>query len=117
MTRLVQDGLIRLPAAVIREIETGDDRARSWVRRHEELLVIVEAQGIVDRQRGVTDDHGQYFTTARGAADPMVICTALELLAAGEEWTVVTADHGLQVVCHRVGVPLLPDKPFRTLYL
>lgn len=118
MTKLANDGLIRLPHAVVREVGRGDDRARDWVRRHEDLLTIVESQAIVDRQAAVLSDYGQYLTTSPGAADPMVICTALDLVeAAVDEWTVVTGDSGVQLVCHRLRIPLLPDRPFQKLFL
>ena len=114
LTRLAGYGRFRVPDAVLREVDQQDDKLRAWARRNRELLVVPETQEILAYHSAVIERYGRFFTTSQGAADPLLVCTALHFRdRSEEEWDVVTNDAGVRVALNRERVFTLSDREFR----
>ena len=114
LTNLAKSGRLRVPAAVLREIEAQDDKLRSWARRHEDLLAVPETEEILSYHDYVIQQYGRFFTTSASAADPMVVCTAMYFRdSRPERWDVVVNDDGIGVALNRESIFGLGAREFR----
>ncbi len=114
LTRLAKSGRLRVPAAVLREIDRQDDKLRGWARRNREVLTVPETAEILAHHDHVIERYGQFFTTSDGAADPMVVCTAIHFRDhLPERWDVVTNDDGIRVALNRESIFALRHREFR----
>ncbi len=114
LTKLAQSGRFRVPAAVLREIDRQDDKLRGWATRNREVLTVPETAEILAHHDHVIERYGPLFTTSDGAADPLVVCTAIHfrdhLL---EDWDVVANDTAVRVALNQERIFTLTDREFR----
>ncbi len=114
LTRLAKSGRFRVPAAVLREIDQQDDKLRGWARRNRELLTVPETEDILAYHDRVIEEYGRFFTTSDGAADPLVVCTAIYFRdSRPEDWDVVANDAGVRVALNQERIFALTDREFR----
>jgi predicted nucleic acid-binding protein len=104
LTRLANDGRLQVPQRVHREVVKANDRARTWTERHRDNVVIRETDANIAHLERVSRAHAGVLTTAKGAADPIVVAMAIYY----PERVVVTEDRGVQVACHLERVRWVP---------
>ena len=114
LTNLAKSGRFRVPAAVLREIDRQDDRLRRWARRNRDLLTVLETDEILSYHGQVIEQYSSFFTTSEGAADPLVVCTAMHFRdSRPERWDVVANDDGIRVALNRESIFALRHREFR----
>jgi len=91
-----------------------NDKLRSWARRNRDVLGVRETTDILAYHDDVLERYGRFFTTSPGAADPLVVCTALHFRDhMPEDWDVVSNDSGVRVALNQERVFTLTAREFR----
>ena len=115
LTKLAKARRLRVPAAVLREVDRQDDKLRTWARRNWDHLVVIESKEVLAYHARVIRTYSRLFTTASGAADPLLVCTAMYLRdqVSDQQWDVVTDDDGVAVALNQERIFSLRTRSFR----
>lgn len=113
LTRMVQDGRLRLPESVAREIKRREDKLRDWVNRHSPDCLQRATDDNIRELSRICRQHGTYLGEKATAADPIVVCMGGYYGSSG--WTVLTDDSGIQAVCLIEGIAYVTSAAFRRI--
>lgn len=95
LTRIVDDGRLRIPEPVAREIRRREDKLKAWLRRHQHKCVERARDESIKDLETICRTYNEYLGDKAGAADPIVVCFGKYF----KRWTVMTDDAGIQAVC------------------
>ena len=110
LTPLLDQGRLRIPEAVAREVRQKDDRLKAWVDRHKQRCVLrATNENIVELAR-ISRDYKQYLGDKAGAGDPIVVCMATYYK--GSWFLALTDDGGIQAVCVLEKIPYVTSGAF-----
>lgn len=114
LTKLVNQGRLRLPAPVAAELKGKVDAMRTWINRHQRQCVIQTTNDHVQELRRISTQYRDYLKVSN--ADPLVVCMGLYYQRANQgTWLVLTSDGGIQATCIMEQIRFIPTNAFRRL--